>query len=68
MIKIAQGQLGDATADEEKTQLDEAYMSDYSNWKYAPGMMDMTKPQTLESWKIQARVAEWKKSHPEEKK
>lgn len=67
MIKIAQGQLGDATADEEKTQLDEAYMSDYSNWKYSPGMMDMTKPQTLESWKIQARVAEWKKSHPEEK-
>lgn len=63
MIKIAQGKLGNAKEDKNLSQLDEAYMGDYSNWKYAPGMMDMTEPQTVESWNIHERAMQWVKEH-----
>ena len=63
-INIANGQLGDARKDENKSQIDEKYMGVYFNWMEDPRVDDMKAPQTPESWDIHERALRWQKEHP----
>lgn len=65
MIKVAQGQLGNARDNKEMTQMDEAYMGLYQNWRYSKAGDDMLEPPTAESWDIHERAVKWRAENPE---
>lgn len=66
MHKIAQGQLGDARGDSDKSQLDEAFMGTYFNWRNSRGVTDMLQPMTRETWNIHERATKWREEHPDD--
>lgn len=66
MHKISQGQLGDARGNSDKSQLDEAFMGTYFNWRNSRGMLEMLQPMTRETWNIHERAMKWREEHPDD--